>query len=55
LHKAGYIHKNLKPENILLHNNEILLSDFSLSRDINQLTKSLSGTFSKNIIKTKFL
>lgn len=34
MHRNGYFHRDMKPENILLSNNIVKLCDFGLAREI---------------------
>ena len=34
LHRNGYFHRDMKPENVMCHNHEVKLCDFGLAREI---------------------
>eukprot|EP00959_Pyramimonas_sp_CCMP1952_P110138 2304420-Pyramimonas_sp.AAC.1 len=34
IHKHGYFHRDMKPENLLVHNDTVKLADFGLAREI---------------------
>lgn len=43
LHKKRIRHKDIKPSNFLVHNGEILVTDFGLSRDCNDTRSTTEG------------
>jgi serine/threonine protein kinase len=43
LHEAKIRHKDIKPQNILVKNNEVLLTDFGLARDCNDRRSTTEG------------
>ncbi len=45
LHNSGYVHRDLKPDNILVKNNEIYLIDLGFADDINdKIHKNMIGS-----------
>ena len=34
IHKHGYFHRDMKPENLLVHNDTVKLADFGLAREV---------------------
>lgn len=37
IHKHGYFHRDMKPENLLVHNDTVKLADFGLAREVCRL------------------
>lgn len=44
VHGLRIIHEDIKPQNILIHNNRLLFADFGLAKDFTDRTNSLSCT-----------
>ena len=43
IHKSGVVHRDLKPENILMVDGKWKLTDFGLSKVVNNMTKTTTG------------
>lgn len=52
MHEQGWVHKDLKPDNILLNKaSEVRIIDFSLSMRIGALAKMMAGSKKKRVIQ----
>jgi serine/threonine protein kinase len=43
MHSLGIRHKDIKPQNILIQDSQLIFTDFGVSRDISELTDSLTA------------
>jgi serine/threonine protein kinase len=43
MHSLGIRHKDIKPQNVLIRNSQLVFTDFGVSKDISELTDSLTA------------